>query len=76
MCAGAIYWAGVRRLVYGIPGHDLKRFTGDYAENTTLDLRCRVVFTAGQWAVEVVGLMLLDESSALNLDVWKKGFRK
>jgi tRNA(Arg) A34 adenosine deaminase TadA len=70
MCAGAIYWAGVGRLVYGMSEHDLKTFTADHAENPTLDLPCRVVFAAGQRAMEVVGPMLVEESAALHAGVW------
>src|SRR6202171_3766157 len=30
MCAGAIYWAGIGRLVYGFSGHSRRRRTGKY----------------------------------------------
>ncbi len=70
MCAGAIYWAGIGRLVYGMSEHDLKRVTGNHAENPTLDLPCRVVFAAGQRSVQVVGPMLVEESAALHKGVW------
>jgi tRNA(Arg) A34 adenosine deaminase TadA len=72
MCAGAIYWAGIGRLVYGMSEHDLKAITGAHAENPTLDLPCRTVFAAGQRAVEVVGPMLEDEARALHDSVWGK----
>jgi tRNA(Arg) A34 adenosine deaminase TadA len=71
MCAGAIYWSGIGRLVYGQSEKDLKRLTGDHAENPTLDLPCREVFAAGQRVVEVVGPMLEDESAALQKDFWR-----
>lgn len=71
MCAGAIYWAGVGRLVYGMSEHDLKKLTGDHAENPTLDLPCRNVFAAGQRKVEVVGPLLEEESAASHEGVWK-----
>src|SRR6202161_1013210 len=32
MCAGAIYWAGIGRLVYGLSEHRLRGVTGDHAE--------------------------------------------
>jgi tRNA(Arg) A34 adenosine deaminase TadA len=72
MCAGAIYWAGIGRLVYGMSERDLKAITGAHAENPTLDLPCRTVFAAGQRAVEVVGPMLEDEARALHDGVWGK----
>src|SRR6201994_849258 len=48
MCAGAIYWAGIGRLVYGLSEDRLRSFTGNHPENPTLDLPCRAVFASGQ----------------------------
>lgn len=70
MCAGAIYWAGIGRLVYGLSERRLKAMTGNHAENPTLDLPCRTVFAAGQRPVEVVGPLLEDEATALHAGAW------
>jgi tRNA(Arg) A34 adenosine deaminase TadA len=70
MCSGAIYWAGIGRVVYGQSEKSLKAMTGAHSENPTLDLPCRVVFAAGQRAVEVVGPLLADEAAALQRDFW------
>jgi tRNA(Arg) A34 adenosine deaminase TadA len=72
MCAGAIYWAGIGRLVYGLSEQRLRGVTGNHPENPTLDLPCREVFERGQRATEVVGPMLEDEAEALHAGVWKK----
>ena len=72
MCAGAIYWAGIGRLVYGLSEHRLRGVTGNHPENPTLDLPCREVFGSGQRATEVVGPLLEDEAEALHAGVWKK----
>jgi tRNA(Arg) A34 adenosine deaminase TadA len=72
MCAGAIYWAGIGRLVYGLSEHRLRAVTGNHPENPTLDLPCRAVFASGQRATEVVGPLLEDEAEALHEGVWKK----
>jgi tRNA(Arg) A34 adenosine deaminase TadA len=72
MCAGAIYWAGIGRLVYGLSEHRLRRITGDHPENPTLDLPCRKVFESGQRPVEVVGPLLEDEAAELHAGVWTK----
>jgi tRNA(Arg) A34 adenosine deaminase TadA len=71
MCAGAIYWAGIGRVVYGQSERHLKRQTGAHAENPTLDLPCRVVFAAGQRRVAVIGPLLEDEAAALHADFWR-----
>jgi tRNA(Arg) A34 adenosine deaminase TadA len=70
MCAGAIYWSGIGRVVYGLSERRLKSITGNHAENPTLDLPCRVVFSSGQRVVEVVGPLLEDEAAALHDGVW------
>ncbi|MGY3454536.1 nucleoside deaminase [Bradyrhizobium sp. USDA 4353] len=72
MCAGAIYWAGIGRVVYGLSEHRLRDFTGNHPENPTLDLPCRDVFASGQRATEVVGPLLEDEAAALHVGVWDK----
>ena len=72
MCAGAIYWAGIRRVVYGLSEHRLRTVTGNHPENPTLDLPCREVFKSGQRVTEVIGPMLEDEAEALHAGVWDK----
>src|ERR1700677_724625 len=71
MCAGAIYWAGIGRVVYGQSEKALKAQTGAHEENPTLDLPCAVVFAAGQWPTEVLGPLLEDEAARLQADFWK-----
>ena len=72
MCAGAIYWAGVGRLVYGLSEHRLRVVTGNHPENPTLDLPCRKVFERGQRPTEVIGPMLEDEAEALHVGAWDR----
>ncbi|RYB05354.1 nucleoside deaminase [Lichenibacterium ramalinae] len=70
MCAGAAYWAGLGRIVYGLAERDLKLLTGDHHENPTLDLPCRTVLAAGQRRIEVIGPLLVDEAMALHEGFW------
>jgi len=72
MCAGAIYWAGIGRVVYGLSEHRLRAVTGNHPENPTLDLPCRDVFKRGQRPTEVKGPLLEDEAEALHEGVWTK----
>jgi tRNA(Arg) A34 adenosine deaminase TadA len=72
MCAGAIYWAGIGRVVYGLSEHRLRGVTGNHPDNPTLDLPCRDVFASGQRETEVVGPMLEEEAEALHEGVWTK----
>ena len=70
MCAGAIYWTGLKRVVFGLTEKNLKKITGDHPENPTLDLPCRTVFAAGQRQVEVIGPLLEDEAAAVHVGAW------
>jgi tRNA(Arg) A34 adenosine deaminase TadA len=72
MCAGAIYWAGIGRVVYGLSEARLRGVTGNHPENPTLDLPCREVFRSGQRPTHVVGPLLEDEAEALHEGVWGK----
>ncbi len=71
MCAGAIYWAGIGRVVYGLTEQDLKDMTGDHPDNPTMDLPCRTVLASGQRSVEVLGPCLVGEALAVFDGYWK-----
>ena len=71
MCAGAIYWAGIGRVVYALSEARLRGITGNHPENPTLDLPCRAVFASGQRSTEVVGPLLEDEAASLHSGAWK-----
>lgn len=70
MCAGAVYWSGIGRVVYGLDERDLRQMTGDHNDNPTMDLPCREVFAAGQRPVEVFGPELVDEARAVFDGYW------
>jgi tRNA(Arg) A34 adenosine deaminase TadA len=70
MCAGAIYWAGVTRVVFGLREGELRALTGDDPMNPTLALPCREVFAHGQRAIDVVGPLLEDEARAVHEGFW------
>jgi tRNA(Arg) A34 adenosine deaminase TadA len=72
MCAGAIYWTGIGRVVYGLTERKLLDLTGSHAENPTLDLPCREVFARGQRKVVVVGPLLEDEAVKVHDGFWTR----
>jgi tRNA(Arg) A34 adenosine deaminase TadA len=72
MCAGAIYWCGIGRVVYALSEHRLLELTGDHPENPTFSLPCREVFARGQRRIEVVGPVLEDEAAAAHAGFWSK----
>ena len=71
MCAGAAYWAGIGRVVYGLSERELGRLIGPHPENLTMDLPCRIVLGAGQRRIEVVGPLLEVESAAVHEGFWR-----
>jgi tRNA(Arg) A34 adenosine deaminase TadA len=72
MCAGAAYWAGLSRVVYGLSEKRLRTMTGDHPENPTLDLPCRDVFARGLRRVAVLGPLLEDEAAAVHAGFWSR----
>ena len=55
MCAGAIYWANIGNVVYGMTERQLLSMTGSNEINPTFDLPCRNVFSCGQKEIKVTG---------------------
>ncbi len=74
MCAGAMYWANIGRLVYGMDERRLLAFTGDNPENPTLDLPCRDLFARGQKEIPVIGPVEAVEAeiAELHWTFWKR----
>lgn len=70
MCAGAIYWAGIGRVVYGLSEKKLYEMTGANPENPTLALPCREVFAHGQLEIEVLGPLLEEEAAKPHEGFW------
>jgi tRNA(Arg) A34 adenosine deaminase TadA len=72
MCAGAIYWTGIGRVVFALSEKGLLRFTGNDAENPTLDLPCREVFARGQKPIIVAGPCIEDEAARVHEGFWQR----
>ena len=60
MCAGAIYWGGIARVVYALPAARMSAVAGTSAD--VLDMDSREVLARGQRAIEVIGPILEDEA--------------
>ena len=58
MCAGAAYWTGIGRVVYGMSNRRLFEFTGDDPEHTSFALPCRDILLNGQRPITVIGPVL------------------
>jgi tRNA(Arg) A34 adenosine deaminase TadA len=71
MCAGAIYWCGIGRVVYALGEDALRSMTGDDPANPTLALPCREVFARGQRPTIVEGPALEDAARAVHRGFWR-----
>ncbi|MFJ2982344.1 MULTISPECIES: nucleoside deaminase [unclassified Pseudomonas] len=71
MCAGAVYWTGIGRVVYALSEHTLLGLTGAHPENPTFSLPCREVFARGQRDIHVHGPLLEDEAATAHRGFWK-----
>jgi tRNA(Arg) A34 adenosine deaminase TadA len=72
MCAGAIYWANVRRVVYGIGTEELHEVVGDAHEVPVLELSCREVFARCGHPVDVSGPHREAEARAVHERFWNE----
>jgi tRNA(Arg) A34 adenosine deaminase TadA len=68
MCAGAIHWGNVGRLVYGAGASSFYELVGPTP--TQIELSCREVFARSRQPIEVIGPMLEDEALAVHADFW------
>ena len=68
MCAGAIFWGKVQRVVYALSEEALYGLTGDTADK--LLLSCREVFARGARSVEVIGPALEEEALQVHEGFW------
>jgi tRNA(Arg) A34 adenosine deaminase TadA len=70
MCAGAIYWGNVRRVVFALSQEEMRRISGGDPENFQLELTSREVFARGDHDVEVIGPHLLEQARAVHDGFW------
>lgn len=71
MCAGAIFWSGIRRVVFGIDAVSLRLFRATQLGAGDLEMSCREVFQRSPESFEVIGPALLDEAAQPHHDFWK-----
>ena len=68
MCAGAIHWGKVGRVVYALSEIDLYAIVGPSPEH--LLLPCREVFARSEQLIEVLGPALETEAKAVHAGFW------
>lgn len=71
MCAGAIHWSGVGRIVYALSEAQLYELTGSDPANETMQLPCREVFSRCRRSITIEGPALEEEAKAVHLGFWQ-----
>ena len=72
MCAGAIFWSAIGRVVYGVDAQRLRVFRGERGDQRDAELSCHDVFRASPHRIECIGPALVDEASAAHIGAWKE----
>jgi tRNA(Arg) A34 adenosine deaminase TadA len=65
MCAGAIFWAGIRTVVYGCPAKVLGHIAGDI-----FVIPSREIFARAKETTQVIGPILEDEAVHVHEGFW------
>lgn len=71
MCAGAIYWSGIGRVVYALAEHGLAAIVAEQEGVPTMSLPCREVFARGGRLVAVAGPAELVEATTVHDGFWR-----
>jgi tRNA(Arg) A34 adenosine deaminase TadA len=70
MCAGAIFWSGIGRVVFALSSATLGEIVQDPTGAWTLALSCRDVFGRGGRTTDVSGPLIEDEARAVHDGFW------
>lgn len=65
MCAGAIYWAGIRSVVFGCSNQALLRLSDE-----GLSIACQAIFATGIIKTEVIGPVLEQDALSVHTGFW------
>ena len=71
MCAGAIFWSNIGRVVFGIDAERLRVFRGERQDQRDAELSCHDVFRASPHPITCIGPALIEEASAPHAGAWK-----
>jgi tRNA(Arg) A34 adenosine deaminase TadA len=70
MCAGAIYWANIRRIVFGLGEERLRTLRNVSEQTAALSAGCAAVLATGGHPTEVIGPSLEDQALKPHMAFW------
>lgn len=71
MCATAIRWADIGRIVFGLSQSRFRDMDNKGQPKEPNDFTCREMFGRAGHAVEIVGPVLEDEAQAVHAAFWR-----
>jgi tRNA(Arg) A34 adenosine deaminase TadA len=69
MCAGAIFWSNIRKVVFGLSEEGLYSMV-DEGSDDALVLSCQTLLLHGRRKIDVIGPLLEDEARVVHLGFW------
>jgi tRNA(Arg) A34 adenosine deaminase TadA len=73
MCAGAIHWSGVGRVVYALSEDRLYQLTTPDQAEESLRVPCREIFAHAGRPIEVIGPAMEAEAAEVHAGFWGQG---
>jgi tRNA(Arg) A34 adenosine deaminase TadA len=70
MCAGAVFWSNIRRVVFALSEDRLYQLVGDKPDVAIFALPCREVFSHGRHEIEVVGPVDVPDAEDVHKGFW------
>lgn len=70
MCAAAIYWCNVRRLVFSVSEPSMRALRAPYERAAGIVMRCEEIFARCDRRIEAIGPLLEDEGLAVHRRYW------
>ncbi len=71
MCAGAIYWSGITKVVFALAESELNAMAANGPEHPPLAMPSREVFAAGQRPIQVLGPFDIPGAREVHGDSWR-----
>jgi len=70
MCAAAIYWCNIRRLVYSVGVPAMRALRAPFERAAGIDMRCEEIYAHCDRRIEVIGPLLEEEGLAVHRRFW------
>jgi tRNA(Arg) A34 adenosine deaminase TadA len=71
MCAAAIYWCNIRRLVYSVSEPAVRALRAPYQRAAGIAIRCEEIFDRCERRVEIVGPLMEEEGLSVHRRFWQ-----